>query len=1266
MKKTNRFALIAMMMIVIGLCLPWMEARAKDEASKFAHVAGDWYENRYFTSSDNGESRHYLQSDSFGEKSYVESLSLTIKIRERNNSSYRLESIRDADTFQIMGPQKEKIVERVIASVEDDTTILMAEAVGRTGGEDVYPHKYFVFFDEYLYISRRNILTREPRDPGSYMAVTDAWVNAPAGTALLREAKARASTVAKLDHGTRLEALGQRGDWYAVAYNLGGEIQFGYLPAQQIGFTESESTYLAQEQITPDSVMSSSSNEHGSMSPNVLSVGMGRPEDVLGSWYYTGTHMKRPLYVVMDFKELKYPSAYDEALNIPSETWIEEGLDLIGLCDERGYYDMQMSERASSLFADTKVWFPMGESFGMMWDHHSLPKFYFGVQGDCLYVDGYYYYRQPGAVYTTIQSSGDIPLYQHPNADSSLTCATFEGEGKPRDIYLKEGNSVLVLGRTGDYTKVFLATDVSQDFTVRSKRKVLLMTGYVKGFPFDTNISSVNVIPDLTDVPLTADERNSMSANVIPAGQGTSGEVKGIWYYTETHQQRPLYVLMDFEEPNANTEDLNINPEILNDSLIGLCDEIGYYDIETGERALGLFTDRKLWYPNGDSFSMMWESHNFPRFFFGVQGDCLYVDGSYYHRQPGAVRASVRSERDIPLYQQPSDDSPLTFVTYDGKGVPSDVYMKDGTSVLVLGRTGEYTKVFLATDVSELYTVQSERNIMLMTGYVKGFPFDSALMSMENIPVLEEPMDTGTTANRITLDDIKGISLDDIYMGIGNAVQDRIDHRTRNYRGLEYRLEEDKSVTILGLSKQRGNNAEGYEAVYIPAEINGHPVLSIAEDAFAYERGVMEVYIEDGIRSIGDRAFWKARDIQRIFLPGSVNSMGVLCLETGGSSRPELYVSYDFYYAWKWAMTQHDYQSTDKSKLLTEEMTLEPLNFVTPIAGFPGGEKRMPSVANANTLFGGFSFVLIYMDDLESIDLIAYGMQNWKTIMKAVAKGNAVPAKVAEAYMNDPVRLNSLLKTVVYRLEERVNQSAGSDEASSVYKRLKGVQAAYDLIEGKGAFEKDIFSTEFDQSEIPFMKLIGYAIDASSLWEHHDAMKHYDFSQRLEALQDAVPQGSLLRETVDGLINEYKSVLTKKIIEKYTEKAGMWIVKELTGVSFSTGDALVQFALSFSPELKGIDKVIGLGNLKYYTIMAFRDCNAKLLTGDYTSDDLARYKSLFDLCREIVILEYEAMETYYKDDHPHKEFIQNTLGRLRRMTYTNYPGSPDWRYYSPN
>lgn len=62
--------------------------------------------------------------------------------------------------------------------------------------------------------------------------------------------------------------------------------------------------------------------------------------------------------------------------------------------------------------------------------------------------------------------------------------------------------------------------------------------------------------------------------------------------------------------------------------------------------------------------------------------------------------------------------------------------------------------------------------------------------------------------------------------------------------------------------------------VDVPAQVQGYPVVAIGDEVFRNSDGITRVVLHEGIRTIGNRAFYACTDLESISMPDSLTSIG--------------------------------------------------------------------------------------------------------------------------------------------------------------------------------------------------------------------------------------------------------------------------------------------------------------------------------------------------------------------------------------------------------
>jgi hypothetical protein len=293
-------------------------------------------------------------------------------------------------------------------------------------------------------------------------------------------------------------------------------------------------------------------------------------------------------------------------------------------------------------------------------------------------------------------------------------------------------------------------------------------------------------------------------------------------------------------------------------------------------------------------------------------------------------------------------------------------------------------------------------------------------------------------------------------------------------------------------------------------------------------------------------------------------------------------------------------------------------------------------------LFGSYNYSLKYLDELSIGEIFLFGVKYWKDTVKAFLLSPEYDHDVAEAFMRDAGRARRLLKTIL----DRMTGSSAHGDSSQLRNNLnkaKGVDELIALLSEKGLADS-------------LLDIIDKALKAEERFSHfvNDYTSHITLLQKLS---EVLPQGdNHLRHTIDKLINHYLSnFISDAMVEDFRD----WGLKSLdavTGLKFKAADTIIKGFFAHDKSLEGLEAVIGLAPIKADLIEAFKASARRIQDGDRSPETISNYILLFDMCREAIILEYEAMLTKYQDDVWSVEagYLERQLSILNDMTFYQY------------
>lgn len=108
------------------------------------------------------------------------------------------------------------------------------------------------------------------------------------------------------------------------------------------------------------------------------------------------------------------------------------------------------------------------------------------------------------------------------------------------------------------------------------------------------------------------------------------------------------------------------------------------------------------------------------------------------------------------------------------------------------------------------------------------------------------------------------------------------------------------------------------------------------------------------------------------------------------------------------------------------------------------------------------------------------------------------------------------------------------------------------------------------------------------------------------------------------------------------------------GLNIGAVDGVIQTVLGDSDKLNSIDTVLYTADLRCNAILAYRTAAEKIMSGNFTADDLTKYQQTFDLAKALTIEQYEAMYSYYDANSMEAKYLKAQLEQLEDMSYSNF------------
>lgn len=289
-------------------------------------------------------------------------------------------------------------------------------------------------------------------------------------------------------------------------------------------------------------------------------------------------------------------------------------------------------------------------------------------------------------------------------------------------------------------------------------------------------------------------------------------------------------------------------------------------------------------------------------------------------------------------------------------------------------------------------------------------------------------------------------------------------------------------------------------------------------------------------------------------------------------------------------------------------------------------------------LFGQYAFASTFMEDLSGVDGYLYSLREWKKALAAIFTGGSVEG-AAEAFLSDPDTCKEILRKVI----DQICKTEYLDVLSTDQEDMLGIIG--DLAEMGGYDNVNDFISTMNE-------MIGNAEIADKI------LKDYSSNiAMLESLREIAPGNGILNQTIDDLVFEYRNQAASMIFDDLQGKFENGVIEladYALGLNIGAVDGVIQTVLGDSDKLNSIDTVLYTADLRCNAILAYRTAAEKIMSGNFTADDLTKYQQTFDLAKALTIEQYEAMYSYYDANSMEAKYLKAQLEQLEDMSYSNF------------
>ena len=308
--------------------------------------------------------------------------------------------------------------------------------------------------------------------------------------------------------------------------------------------------------------------------------------------------------------------------------------------------------------------------------------------------------------------------------------------------------------------------------------------------------------------------------------------------------------------------------------------------------------------------------------------------------------------------------------------------------------------------------------------------------------------------------------------------------------------------------------------------------------------------------------------------------------------------------------------------------------------------------ADFDRLFPSYNaFTTVYIDNVRWTEAFALGLtSSFRSIIVDGILNSVSVGGIADAIMNDPVRVDSILRSLIIEIT-----------GTNVYvaDREMGQMLSF-FADTLGALNSEA----------------GYFFVALKEFDGHlgaASRRLQDYYQNIRMLESIrrTSTSPQLNQTIDRVIAAYQRDLAEAFgglwrqfaINKSIDIAvGLIISKPFVAIT-----SALDFAINQIRSVSGLETVIVSDNLNLQVMNAFRNAATRITDGYFTSEHMEDFRNAFYLARGLQVMRYEAMRTRFTGTRwaAERNYIDARLADLRRMNHTSFIFAPRFGQPTP-